>query len=294
MLHYKKFLVPVDFSEHSELAVKQGLSLAKMYDAAVYVLHVGDDAEKSAQRLSKFLTHKIGFEFPVPTKKLVAQGNPAAVILSAAEKIGVDAVIMGSRGASGLRHLVQGSVAEKVIRQADCPVLVIKKPRSLKSDGYVMPQIRDTSDTFQADKILVPLDFSPASKRALHHAIVIASTYNSTIYTLTVFDKKLKELGQDNEEHTTVMVRGEKIRLWEAFPKLLRDAECDESRIRLKRMVVSGDPFSKIESVVEKKEVDLIIMGTHGRTGLEHLLLGSVAEKALRSLNCSIMTIRAQ
>ena len=90
------------------------------------------------------------------------------------------------------------------------------------------------------------------------------------------------------------MVRGEKIRLWEAFPKLLRDAECDESRIRLKRMVVSGDPFSKIESVVEKKEVDLIIMGTHGRTGLEHLLLGSVAEKALRSLNCSIMTIRAQ
>ena len=62
MLHYKKFLVPVDFSEHSELAVKQGLSLAKMYDAAVYVLHVGDDAEKSAQRLSKFLTHKIGFQ----------------------------------------------------------------------------------------------------------------------------------------------------------------------------------------------------------------------------------------
>lgn len=291
-MDYKKLLIPIDFSEHSELAARQGISLATIYEGTVYFLHVGDDAERSAQRLSKFLAHKIGYEMPAPVKKLVAQGNPASVILSAAKKIGADVIVMGSRGVSGLRHLVQGSVSEKVLRQAHCPVLIIKKPKAIGSDSYVMPQIRDTSGTFQVDKILVPLDFSPASKQAFHHAVSFASRYNSTIYTLTVFEKKMKETTGNDEEHTVVTLRGEKIKLWEAFPKLLEESGGDPSRLRIKRMLLPGDPFSKIESIVEKKEIDLVVMGTNGRTGLEHLLLGSVAEKVLRSLPCSIMTIR--
>ncbi len=294
MTDYKKLLIPIDFSEHSELAAKQGLSLAAIYKGTVYFLHVGDDAERSAQRLSKFLSHKIGYEMPVPVKKLVAQGTPATVILSAARKIGADAIIMGSRGASGLRHLMQGSVSEKVLRQAHCPVLIIKKPKAVNSDSYVMPQIRDISGTFQVDKILVPLDFSPASKQAFYQAISLASRYNSTIYTLTVFEKKTKEFSHAHEEHTVVTLRGEKIKLWEAFPRLINESGYDTSRLRIKRMLLPGDPFSKIESVVEKKEVDLVIMGTNGRTGFEHFLLGSVAEKVLRSLHCSVMTIRAE
>ncbi len=294
MADYKKLLIPIDFSEHSELAAKQGLSLAAIYKGTVYFLHVGDDAERSAQRLSKFLAHKIGYEMPVPVKKLVAQGAPATVILSAARKIGADAIIMGSRGVSGLRHLMQGSVSEKVLRQAHCPVLIIKKPKAVSSDSYVMPQIRDISGTFQVDKILVPLDFSPASKQAFYQALSFASHYNSTIYTLTVFEKKTKESsGNDDEEHTVVTLRGEKIKLWDAFPRLLNESGYDTSRLRIKRMLLPGDPFAKIESIVEKKEVDLVIMGTNGRTGFEHFLLGSVAEKVLRSLHCSVMTIRA-
>ena len=293
MADYKKLLIPIDFSEHSELAAKQGLSLASIFKGTVFFLHVGDDAERSAQRLSKFVTHKLGYEMPAPVKKVVAQGNPTTAIVSAARKIGADAIVMGSRGISGLRHLMQGSVSEKVLRQAHCPVLIIKKPKAVSSDSYVMPQIRDTSGTFQVDKILVPLDFSPASKQAFYHAVAFASRYNSTIYTLTVFEKKNKETSSDHEEHTVVMLHGEKIKLWEAFPKLLDESGGDPSRLRIKRMLLPGDPFSKIESIVEKKEIDLVVMGTNGRTGLEHLLLGSVAEKALRSLPCSIMTIRA-
>ncbi len=147
---------------------------------------------------------------------------------------------------------------------------------------------------FQADKILVPLDFSPASKRALQYAVSIASRYNSTIYILTVFDKEFKEYGSDHQKHTSIVVHGEKIKLWQEFPELLRQIPYRLPQHQFKRLLVSGDPFTNIEALVEKKEIDLIIMGTNGRTGLEHFLLGSVAEKVLRSVDCSMMTIRAQ
>lgn len=292
MLNYKKILIPIDFSDHSEFAAKQGLSLAQQFKATVFFLHVGDDAERSARRLSKFLQHRIGFEMPVPVKKLVAQGNPVNVILAAARRLQADCLVMGTRGASGLKQLMLGSVSEKVLRQSEAPVLILKKRSRTSSGEYMFPQIRNTDDVFQADKILVPLDFSPASKQALHHAFSIASRYSATVYALTVYDKKLKEYGDDREKHTAVIVRGEKIRLWQEFPQLLKKVQYNSSQTRLKRMLLPGDPVTKIEDIVAKKEVDLIVMGTHGRSTFGDLLVGSVAGKVLRSIDCSVMTIQ--
>lgn len=291
-VEFKKLLLPVDFSEYSEIAARKGVSLAEIYKAAIYYLHIGDDAQKSASKLSAFV-RKIDADQRLSVKKLVARGTPEKTIVSVAHKIGADVIVMGTRGNSGLKHLVQGSVAEKVLRESDCPVLVIKKQKQAEFGGYVLPQIRHVEDVFQADKILVPLDFSPASKRALQYAVSVASRYNSTIYVLTVFDKKFKEYGNDHQKHTSIVVHGEKIKLWQEFPTLLRQINCQLSHHQLKRLLLSGDPFAGIESIVEKKEIDLIVMGTNGRTGLEHFLLGSVAEKVLRAVDCSVMTLRA-
>lgn len=291
-VEFKKILLPVDFSEYSEIAARKGVSLAKIYKAAIYYLHVSDDAQKSARKLSAFV-YKIDADQRLSVRKLVAQGTPEKTILSVARRIDADAIVMGTRGNSGLKHFVQGSVAEKVLREADCPVLVIKKQKQVEFGSYVLPQIRHVDDVFQADKILVPLDFSPASKCALQYAVSMASRYNSTIYVLTVFDKKFKEYGSDHQKHTSIVVRGEKIKLWQEFPALLRQINCHLAQHQFKRLLVQGDPFSNIESLVGKKEIDLIIMGTNGRTGLEHFLLGSVAEKVLRASACSVMTIRA-
>ena len=258
MIQYKKILIPIDFSESSEFATRKGISLAQIYHAVVYVLHVGENSQKSAQRLSKFIRNRIGFESPVTMKKLVAQGSPETTILAAAKKIQADMIVMGSRSASAIKQFMQGSVAEKILRESPCPVIVIKKRKHTDFDGYVMPQIRELEGALQIDKILVPLDFSAASKRALQHAVAMASYYSSTIYTLTVFDKKFKEYGNDHQKHTSVIVHGEKIKLWEEFPELLREINCDLPQTRLKRMLLSGDPFSKIESVVQKKEIDWI------------------------------------
>ncbi len=291
---FKKILVPVDFSEHSQFAAQQALSFAGVCRAHVYFLHVGEAAEQSAARLCQFVK-ELRYDATLPIKRFVARGAPENVILSTARKLEPDAILMGHRDLSGLKHLMKGSVAEKVLREAVCPVMVIKKQKPPEFGGYVLPQLRNIADAFQADKLLVPLDFSPASKHAFRHAVYLASWYNSTIYTLTVFDKKFKEMGEDRKKHTSVIVHGKKIQLWKAFPELLKSTPgYTHEGTRVKRILLDGDPFSKIESLVTKKEIDLVIMGTNGRTGLEHFLIGSVAEKAIQSIPCPIMTIRGQ
>ncbi len=293
MIGLKKILVPVDFSEHSKFAAEKAISLAQICNATLYFLHVGETAKKSAELLCKFI-NDLYHKNTVRIKKLVAQGAPSTMILSTAKKLNMDTIVMGHRELSGLKQLMQGSVAEKVLRESICPVLIIKKKKQTEFGEYVLPQIRNIEGTFQADKILVPLDFSPASKEAFQYAVYLASHYNSTIYTLTVFDKKYKELGDDHKKHTAIIVHGRRIQLWKEFPELLETTSYTKSETRLKRILLNGDPFSKIESIVQEKEIDLVIMGTNGRTGLEHFLIGSVAEKVLRSVGCPVMTIRAR
>jgi nucleotide-binding universal stress UspA family protein len=291
---FQKILVPVDFSEHSQFAAQQALSFAGVCGTQVYFLHVGETADQSAARLCRFVS-ELPHDQSLQIKRFVAQGTPENVILSSARKLEVNAILMGHRDLSGLQHLIKGSVAEKVLREAICPVMVIKKKKPKEFGGYVLPQLRNITDAFQADKILVPLDFSPASKQALRHAVYLASCYNSTIYTLTIFDKKYKEVGEDRKKHTAVIVHGRKIQLWKAFPDLLRSIPgYSREETRIKRILLDGDPFSKIESIVAKKEIDLVLMGTNGRTGLEHFLIGSVAEKVIRSIRCPVMTIRGR
>jgi len=293
MVNLSKILIPVDFSEHSKFAAKKAVSLAQICNATLYFLHVGESAKKSAETLCKFI-NGIHHKNTVEIKKFVAQGTPSTAILSTAKKLSVDTIIMGHRGLSGLKHLMQGSVAAEVLRESICPVLIIKKKKQIEFTDYVLPQIRGIEGSFQVDKILVPLDFSVASKQAFQYAMYLASHYNSIIYTLTVFDKKYKELGDDRKKHTAVIVHRRKIRLWKEFPELLNSTPYKDSNTHVKRILLDGDPFYKIESVVQKKEIDLVIMGTNGRTGLEHLLIGSVAEKVIRSVNCPVMTIRAR
>lgn len=293
MIGLKKILVPIDFTEHSKLAARKAISLAQVCDATLYFLNVGETAQKSAKALCSFL-HEVYSKHDVNMKKLVAQGKPATMVLTTARKLDADAIIMGHRGLSALKHLVKTSVGEEVLRESLCPVIIIKKQKPVEFDGYVLPQLRNIEEAFQADKILVPLDFSSPSKEAFRYAAYLASRYNSIIYTLTVFDKKYREIGEDRKKHTAVIVHKKKIRLWEKFPELLKTATYNGKEPHIKRILLDGDPSSRIESVVEQKEIDLVIMGTNGRTGLEHFFVGSVAEKVLRSVNCPVMTIRAK
>jgi len=141
----RRILVPVDFSEHSERALEHAIGLAKVFGAEIELLHsyevtpivtlygVGypetldrDLREAATRRLAEWC-EKVQTE-AVPVRQHVVPSFPAEAIVDQAGELDVDLIVMGTRGLSGLRHVMLGSVAERVLRRAPCPVLTVKEP----------------------------------------------------------------------------------------------------------------------------------------------------------------------
>ncbi len=147
MLQIRKILVPTDFSDHSKQAVNAALDLAKRYEASLAVVHVfqplamalpegvvvyGPDfyAEVTSKLETSLKEVKQAIEnqgFKNVTSKLV-NGVPHVELVNMAKEQGIDLIVMGSHGRTGFSHALLGSVAEKVVRKAHCPVLVVKSP----------------------------------------------------------------------------------------------------------------------------------------------------------------------
>jgi glycine betaine transporter len=140
MISWKRILIPTDFSEASATAVHQGIELARTFRAELLLLNVGDQAAEMAtefpigldasladarrERLLKVLTPSA--ERELHPELLFSEGAPAAEIVRCARERTVDLIVMGTHGRSGVSHALLGSVAERVVRTAPCPVLVVR------------------------------------------------------------------------------------------------------------------------------------------------------------------------
>ncbi len=139
-------------------------------------------------------------------------------------------------------------------------------------------------------KILCPIDYSDCSARALRYATGIALKDSSKLYLVHVIDKRVFDYGGPTYESPstpdidTVTKLEEK--LIESIPKELR------GDIKVESMVSIGIPVEEILRAAQDKEVDLIVMGTHGRTGVSHTIMGSVAENVVRRASCPVLTVR--
>ena len=176
----KKILVPIDFSEGSVLAVNEGVMFARAFEASLVLLHVIHDPEESpgfyaAKKAGKTVFHNMeesarqmlqdfidqhleGFD---DFKALTVPGIPAARVLQTAKKRKADLIVMGTRGRGGVDRLVLGSVADKVVRGAACPVLVLREPREAE------PGAEDSAADGGIRSVMVPVDFSDGSAAAL-------------------------------------------------------------------------------------------------------------------------------
>ena len=152
MINLKKILVTTDLSEHSLAAFEHGFSLGLLYASRVYVLYVVDNApplftlyglegdvqlhaarveEAGARKLDQFITNHIGAEKKVVP--VVRSGMPEYEIMRFAEEEGIDLIVMATHGWTGLRHILMGSVAEKVVRRSTVPVLTVK-PKPMRDE----------------------------------------------------------------------------------------------------------------------------------------------------------------
>jgi nucleotide-binding universal stress UspA family protein len=138
-------------------------------------------------------------------------------------------------------------------------------------------------------KILCPIDYSDCSKEALKYAVSFAMKDEAKLYLLHVinthrFDEYLDKIME--QINIDEIIKQLKTRLLECVPEEIRND------MKIEASVVQGIPFAEIISVVKKNKIDMIVMGTHGRTGIVHILIGSVAEKVVRKAPCPVLTVR--
>jgi nucleotide-binding universal stress UspA family protein len=291
---FSRILVPTDFSAPSGAALTYARGLAGTLHATLHLLHVvdstflravtGDPHDQQTatlRQLQELLTDEDRRRFrSVPVVE--RSDEPADEIVSYARTRDIDLIVMGTRGRSGMAHLLVGSVAEKVVRGGPCPVLTLHEaPR------------REWTAQASPTRILVPTDFSAPSDAALDSARGLAARFGASLYLLHVLEEGFASGAFGLEGYAPESRESRSVRFDDAMQRLATKlTPADRTTLRARTEVIFGTGAPAILDYAADNAFDLIVMGTHGRTGVAHLVMGSMAETVLRSAPCPVMTVR--
>jgi nucleotide-binding universal stress UspA family protein len=189
--------------------------------------------------------------------------------------VGADLIVMGTHGRGGMAHVLLGSVAERVVRTAHCSVLTL----------------RDRPDR-AVRQVLVPTDFSATADAALDCAFVLAARLGAGLQLLHVVDDPFLAEGMAAEAYIAEAPTVRTAMLRDAQARLKHRSSWPGVDVTVHTEVVFGHNAKTIAEYAAMRNIDLIVMGTHGRTGVAHLLLGSVAERLVRTAPCPVLTVR--
>lgn len=290
MSEIKNILFPTDFSDAADAARAHAVEWARRFGARITVLHVRTVFTDDPARIKREL-EEAAVEDPLHEKmgqslgevesvtKLVRSVSQAGGILDFLAETPMDMVVMGTHGRGGLTHFLLGSVAEKVVRHAPCPVLTV---------GHAQEEYRGSPDY---KKILVGFDFSRHSIEAVRHAAELARRFEGGVQALYVLAREVQPAYYD---YWSQIARADLADIEEEARKALRDAVLKEGLSEIELHVVTTNSTAQREIVdfAKSNEIDLIVMGTHGLSGFEHVLLGSTTERVVRSASCPVLTYK--
>lgn len=286
MLNIKRILMPTDLSVCAEHGMRQAVLWCERYGADLHIFHVVADTEPGSVKDKKerakiaVADHIERYEpFGFETKLELRFGGPAAKQI--AQYVGdesIDLVVMGTHGRMGLSGIFMGSVAESVLREAPCPVLVV--PMHERELGEAPPS-----------RILVPVDFSDWSHNAVSYAKTIAETHGAKILLLHVIeDVVLPDFYLAAGSALFLQEPEIRRKSEERLKMLFRSAGGPD--VPMEAHVINGRAALDIAGFAEAKEVDFIVLPTSGLSGLNRLLIGSVAEKVVRRAVCPVLTLK--
>ncbi|AXR77056.1 universal stress protein [Natrarchaeobaculum sulfurireducens] len=274
---FDRILVPTDGSGPANAALEYAGEIAAREDLTVTVLHVVDPDDDPPEASVEDLLEEgrtWAAEADAPIIDAVRTGTPREAILEFAADRDVDAIVMGSRGRRGIGRLVLGSVTEGVVREADVPVLVVRGSA-------------DVRRRYPVETVLVPTDGSVHADAALEHALAIGDHLEADVHVVTSVDVSPAELGEGTDLRLD--------RLETHAQSVVDDATDRAASVGLEvtTAVRHGSIARTIGAYADEHDVDLLIMGTHGRSGIDRLLLGSATERVLRTAPAPVLTIRA-
>ncbi len=305
---YRCILLPIDGSPPGEHAAEVGLALAKRLRASVVFVHVIEpqryrelhnyqEALERARTVGRALLEqwerkaqhlRVSCATQLTSTQPESRPGVAEALVEAGVAAGCDLVVMGTHGRTGLPRLLLGSVAERMARLAPTPLLLVRgddtKPSLFK-------------------RILVAIDGSTHSELALQHADALAGALKSTlsvVYVVPDLTQLYQSAGRawmfTDQAQLQAQLAQEQARLHEQGEFILKEAlerckHCAQAQTVLReagRHLIG----ECIREVAEQEKAELIVMGTHGRTGLRKFLLGSVAEDVAQQARQPILLVR--
>lgn len=303
----RNILVLIDFSLVSIEAIEAAKVIARHFGATIHLAHVQAPQHpvalmgavfSSGRRAVSIEQHRretlrgrlkeLARRCELPSAGNIHLREGAVVFHEAcrlAEKLPADLIVMPTHGRTGLMHLFLGSTAERVVRHAPCPVLVTRKPEAKSG-----PKVPTQEAAGRRQTILVPVDFSDASRRALEYAIGFARRVSAQLIVFHAAHlgdvASVDGLGAPGLIGLTKIAHEDARRQMQEFigPVKVRG-------LKYETVVQDGSPVSQICDFAKKRDVHLIITATHGRTGFEHLMIGSVAEQVVRRAGRSVLVV---
>jgi nucleotide-binding universal stress UspA family protein len=298
MIDVRNILCPVDRSDVSGRALGVGAALAHWFDARVRVLEVVSStlpplaaSPAAVQGLSIELRRAIldelerfaapAREFGVPMYFEVEEGDVVTAVLEEAAELPADLIVIGTHGRSGFERFALGSVTEKILRRASCPVLTVPP------GGVVEPSEGPPFRT-----IVAAVDFSEASLKGLEYAFSLAEEDNAQIIVAHVLDwpdeTSLPPALAGAVANTRREWEGTKrAQLNQLVPQAVQDWCAPEA------VLLVGSPARDLVTLARERDADLIVMGVHGRGALDLAIFGSTTHRVVRHAPCPVLTVRA-
>jgi nucleotide-binding universal stress UspA family protein len=297
-LQIRNVLVPIDFSAPSLEAIEAALPLIKHFEAELHLVHVFEPDYPAAsivaiplvvpelevgQRVRRRL-RDVAKDYSVPLRPAnihALKGRPFEEICRLAQEIDIDLIVIATRGNTGLKHLVLGSTAERVIRYSPCPVLVVRGSDSKKKPARQLATFR---------KILVPVDFSDCSMKGLEYAKKLAREFRAKLILLHSIALQYYVASDEYARYDLPLLLEQ---IDEAAKQQMRDLvqQPNWNEVEVEPSIQIGHAGQQICAQAGDRKADLIAISTHGRTGFEHVLLGSTAEYVVRHASCPVLVV---
>ena len=296
-VQFKKILCATDFSDFSNHTISYGVALAKEFEAKLFVSHVIDLS--SVAIYGEFQLDPVGQQNrimedadtqlkeltgdqPISWEPLITVGKPADEISRVVEEKDIDLVITATRGRSGLKRIILGSVTERLMRTLTCPLLVVNSPEH--------KFVSAADQAIKLEKILVGCDFSPDSGQAFKHALSLAQEFQAELHLAHVIepptqsglhkeDKPVLEEMQQN--YQDLLIR----KLKEMVPAEARNWCTPQTGL------LEGQPYEEIVTYAESKDIDMIVLGVRGHGLVKTLFLGSTTDRVVRRSPCPVLSV---
>jgi nucleotide-binding universal stress UspA family protein len=304
---YKKMLVPLDGSELAEVVLPYAKELAGRLDLELTLLHVCEPHSPSAQFMCRaYIEHAAELvqahsrevqtrtgataEKAVQARGVIASGHPAEEIIRQAKENTIDLILMATHGRSGVRRWMLGSVADKVLRASDVPVWLVR--------AGIPEEI--VYDEWPKRTMLVPLDGSKLAESVLPHVKALAKQRGAEVVNIVLL-RVCEEpfITGDYPEASMNLTWEEHVRrIREHFTKEAEQylvgvqKQFVEAGLHVRSEVLMGKPADEIIDFAHKNHPNLVVMATHGYSGISRWEFGSVADKVLHGVSSPIFMVR--